>query len=222
MKMKAIITGFILFTGILHAQDTIIMPPTGNGGFYNTCYAIIFDNGADSNYVNFSHSTITISPLWVENISIYFAEFNTETYFDSLTMYDGPGTTFPRIGTFSGNSLQGQTIQSTGNSITLEFRSDDVVTGTGFKAEVSCILGNPAWEQQNLRVFPNPARDFLQVQSMEMELLHSYTITDITGRVVDKKNISGSIDISRLAPGSYGLILQLKNGSTKYIPWIKE
>src|SRR5687768_7829243 len=93
-----------LFIGIVcawimhvHAQDTIVMPSTGNGGFYNTCYATILDSGIDSNYTNDNHATLTIAPLWVETVNLYFESFDTEIHFDSLSIYDGPGTTFPLI-----------------------------------------------------------------------------------------------------------------------------
>jgi len=212
---------FIGLNQMLLAQDTISMPITGNGGFYNTCYAVIFDNGLDSNYANYSQSTVTISPLWVQNVSLYFEEFNTEVFFDSLSIYDGPGTAFPLIGTYSGNSLQGQTVTSTGTSITLEFRSDDIQTGTGFKALVSCLMGEEDMISNSIIVYPNPAQEFLKIDGLD-EAIESIAVIDIQGRELQHTLVSNVLYVALLPPGFYGLQIRIKNGKVVYKKWIKE
>ena len=204
----------------LKAQDTIIMPLSGNGGFYNTCYATIYDNGLDSNYANYSHSTITIAPLWVQSISLYFEMFDTEIYFDSLNIYDGPGTAFPLIGTYSGTTLQGQTVSSTGNSITLEFRSDDIATGSGFKAWVSCIMSNEELNTKDVVLYPNPANNSIQI--IGVENVKSISIMDVQGRIIKCQLPTAIIDVSFISPGMYGLLIELQDGKTIYKKWIKE
>ena len=202
--------GWVLCMNVLHAQDTIVMPSTGNGGFYNTCYAVILDSGIDSNYTDDNHSTLTIAPLWVQNVRLYFESFDTEIHFDSLTIYDGPGTTFPRIGTYSGNQLQGQMVQSTGSSITLEFRSDDIVTGAGFKAWVSCEVGVEEELKQEVILYPNPANTFMQVMGLDGSTIERISIQDETGRIKKVGNVV-FIDVQDLSPGFYTLAIELKN-----------
>jgi hypothetical protein len=220
--MRLTILLFIIFNINIYCQDTLVMPLTGNGGIYNSCYAIIYDNGgADSNYHNFSNSTITIAPLWVQHVDLYFEMFDTEDFFDSLTIYDGPSTTFPLIGTFSGNSLQGQTVSSTGNSITLKFRSDDIQTGAGFKATVSCLMGNEEETLKELVVYPNPAQKDLTLNGIEFQNIRSMSITDITGRSVSAVN-SIYINIEDLSPGIYYLLMEDKNGRKYSTRFIKE
>lgn len=207
---------------VLYSQDSIVMPVTGNGGFYNTCYAVIYDNGLDSNYQNYSNSTVTISPLWVQTVSLFFEEFNTETYFDTLSIYDGPGTTFPKIGTYSGNSLLSQTITSTGNSITLEFLSDDIQTGTGFKAWVSCLMSNEDLLKGDLLIYPNPVVTTLYLDGIDLNLIKSISSVDLMGRVHSILPVSNSFDVSNLSSGMYVLCIQLNNGTSLFKKWIKE
>lgn len=206
----------------LHAQDTIVMPSTGNGGFYNTCYAEVLDNGADSNYTNFAHAQVTISPLWVQTVSLYFEEFNTEIHFDSLTIYDGPGTSFPIIGVYSGNQLQGQTVTSTGSSITLEFRSDDIVTGSGWKAWVNCVLGN---EEENLNGFiayPNPTHSYIQLKNISIDNIENVSIVDMQGRIIKSFQLQNEImNVDEMQNGMYVLKLQMKNGKTSVQKFLK-
>lgn len=225
MKIKAL-THLILASiySVVFGQDTLTMPVTGNGGIYNTCYAAIYDNGGpDSNYANYSNSTLTIAPLWVQEVSLYFEVFDTEIFFDSLSIYDGPGTTFPLIGTYSGNSLNGQTVGSSGSSITLLFRSDDIQTGAGFKAWVSCLMGNEILtDGQTSFVYPNPATSVISIKGIDDDQINEVYITDITGRNVLHKSKFISMDVSTLIPGIYHLHVVLSTGQLQHFRWLKQ
>ena len=198
------------------------MPISGNGGFFNTCYAVIYDNGLDSNYHNYSNSTVTISPLWVENVSLYFEEFNTETFFDTLSIYDGPGTAFPKIGSYSGSSLQGQTISSTGNAITLEFNSDDIQTSLGFKAWVSCTMGSEDYTYSDLHIYPNPVGDHLSIMGVDISTIHHLEILDLCGKIILESSSLEFIDIGHISPGMYTLLLEFNDGEYHTVKLLKE
>jgi hypothetical protein len=214
----------VLFAWIInvYAQDTIIMPPTGNGGFFNTCYATVIDNGADSNYTNDVHAQITISPLWVQTVGLYFEEFDTEIHFDSLTIYDGPGTAFPRIGVYSGNQLQGQTVSSTGSSMTLEFRSDDIVTGAGWKAWVNCTLGNVEENLNALVIYPNPTNSFIQIKNISIGDIANISIVDMQGRIIKAIALQNElVSVEELLIGIYILKIEMKNGKQSIQKFLK-
>lgn len=205
-----------------YAQDTIVMPVSGNGGFFNTCYAVIYDNGLDSNYHDYSNSTVTISPLWVENITLYFEEFSTETFFDTLSIYDGPGTAFPRIGTYSGSSLQGQAISSTGNAITFEFNSDDIQTSTGFKVWVSCIMGSEDYSYTNLVIYPNPVRNYFSITGVDINTIRYIEILDLCGKTILHSSSLEFMDIGHISPGVYTLLLTFNDGKHHATKLLKE
>jgi CUB domain/Secretion system C-terminal sorting domain len=222
MKKILVIGIFVLCMLNGQAQDTLVMPLTGNGGVFNLCYGVIYDNGIDSNYTNDIHSTITIAPLWVQNVSLYFEEFDTEIFFDSLSIYDGPATTFPLIGTYSGTSLQGQTISSTGTAITLAFRSDDIQTGTGFKAWINCLLATEILNKTSIQLYPNPAQSHLFVEGADWQEIERVYMVDIMGRMIQLADKVFPISVEELKAGLYGLCIIFKNGESTYLKWLKE
>jgi hypothetical protein len=66
-------------------------------------------------------------------ISIQFSAFDLESSFDKLFIYNGATLTSPLLGTYTGNTLP-PNIQSSGNTLTLEFRSDCATQLSGWTA----------------------------------------------------------------------------------------
>lgn len=75
-------------------------------------------------------------------MSITFSAFDTESYYDTLEIYDGPTTTAPRIAKLSGSSLPDR-IHSSGQFMVLVFTSDGSIVGTGVQASFASIMGGP-------------------------------------------------------------------------------
>ena len=102
------------------------------------CTDSIFDmGGPERNHYDNEQYTYTITPG--ENVltTLNFTQFELETGYDSLWLYDGSSINAPLIGSYSGTSGPG-TIQSSGTSITLRFKSDGATVKHGFKAIYSC------------------------------------------------------------------------------------
>jgi hypothetical protein len=72
----------------------------------------------------------------VSKISISFIQFNTATS-DVVRLYDGPTTSAPLLGEYSGSTLPGA-ITSTSNEVLVTFSSTG--TGEGFKIEYTAML----------------------------------------------------------------------------------
>jgi hypothetical protein len=72
-------------------------------------------------------------------VSLRFTTFSIEAHFDWLQIFDGPSTTAPLLGRFSGSTLP-PPLTSTGSTITLRLTSDSSTTGAGFAATVSCLV----------------------------------------------------------------------------------
>ncbi|MEH6536741.1 MAG: FG-GAP-like repeat-containing protein [Psychroserpens sp.] len=63
-----------------------------------------------------------------------------------------------------------------------------------------------------LVIYPNPAKDVINIKSLELNESAIYTIFDITGkRIMNSKLNSASIDVSKLTPGNY--ILRIVSGT---------
>jgi Zn-dependent metalloprotease len=107
-----------------------------------SCTGILYDNGGPSaNYTSNFDGTLTISPPGASSVALQFINFNTESGFDFLEIYDGPTTASPVLGTFDGTALPngGSFIYSTSGSITINFNSDQGVTASGFALNWQCI-----------------------------------------------------------------------------------
>jgi len=128
---------FIIFANHLFAQTYLISA----GGQINTCSGTLYDSGGPSgSYGTYEDYTMTICSDNSGHIELYFSLFDLESAtWDNLTIYDGPNTASPLLVPASGsNSLQGETIESTGSCLTLVWHTDGSVTYSGFAAEISC------------------------------------------------------------------------------------
>lgn len=96
-------------------------------------YGTIDDgSGPVNNYQNNSTCSWLIAPNdSVSNITLGFLKFRTDPA-DILTVYDGPTTTSPVLGTFSGTALPTATPTSSGPQMLLTFVSNSTVTDSGF------------------------------------------------------------------------------------------
>lgn len=113
------------------------------------CQGIFYDSGgATSAYANFETQTRTHIPEKVGDVvTLTFSQFNIESGWDFLRIYNGTAIAANLIGTFTGTNIPSQ-ISSTvtaGNPdgrLTVVFTADDIITGPGYAYKVSC--GPPA------------------------------------------------------------------------------
>ena len=82
--------------------------------------------------------------------------------------------------------------------------------------EGSTLLANNQFQSNDLRIFPNPTSDVLNVKfNNSATLIETATICDISGRLVMNATIANqTIDVKSLAAGSYLLILKDENGNS--------
>lgn len=114
------------------------------GGSITTCNAKFYDSGSFSgSYSSNENSTYTFTPASGTNLKVVFNSFVTEPNFDFLSIYDGPTTASPLLGTFSGSQIAaGQAFYSStanGGSLTFRFTSDISITPAGWDANITCV-----------------------------------------------------------------------------------
>jgi len=102
-----------------------------------------------------------------------------------------------------------------------------VYNGTNWEIRYKTILGFPSFKPgttnsvsnvalSDLKVYPNPATNVLNLNIPSGQAVSDYHILDVTGRVAASGSLAGgtqSIDISKLNSGTY--ILKLWNGSNE-------
>ncbi|MGY6648599.1 CUB domain-containing protein [Wenyingzhuangia sp. IMCC45574] len=108
---------------------------------YNFCNQSIYDTGGENgNYSNNENYKITILPLNEnEKASITFEEFDLETNFDFLYVYNGKAIPNNLIEAYTGNTIPKTIVSSHQHGVlTLVFTSDEFNTSTGWKANINC------------------------------------------------------------------------------------
>jgi subtilisin-like proprotein convertase family protein len=139
---------FLAFTTLFlcsnsFAQEYILNNET-NGTTIYTCSGTLYDSGgAIGSYQNGENYTITIcSDSEDKIISLNFTQFVLESpTYDYMIIYDGNSIEATILqGPVGLSTLQGQTINATGDCITIKFVSDGNITKQGFAAEINCLF----------------------------------------------------------------------------------
>ncbi len=102
-------------------------------------------NTTTPGYQNAEQYVLTINPTDpAAKLRVAFSFFNTELNYDFLTIFNGPSSSSPILGQYSGSSLP-PTFTSTHPSGALSFRflSDNSEIRIGWDAQLSCIFPTP-------------------------------------------------------------------------------
>ncbi|WP_291131972.1 choice-of-anchor L domain-containing protein [Flavobacterium sp. UBA7682] len=126
---------------------TQVAPPICGGTFVDAA-------GPNANYANNSDSTVTICPTNPgDQVTVTFTEFDTETNWDALYVFDGNSITAPQIasdnpagnvpgglaGGYWGTEIPGPfTSSSVDGCLTFRFRSDGLFNNPGWIATITC------------------------------------------------------------------------------------
>ena len=108
------------------------------------CSGNFYDSGGSGGNYNSSESrTVTICPGVAGNkVKVNFTTFDLENNYDFMYVYDGPNTSAPTLGAYTGAVGPGS-VQATGTNtsgcVTFVFTSDASITYTGWVASISCI-----------------------------------------------------------------------------------
>lgn len=140
MKIFYLLAAMLLSLPLL-AQNTYTAPAFGDL-VIDDCNGILYDaGGPDGPYTENNEAFININGTDGDALSLTFTEFDVESHFDDLTIYDGPTTSSPIVDVYTGISLpnDGNPILLSGTSCLLVFTSDFTVNGNGFAVNFECI-----------------------------------------------------------------------------------
>ena len=84
-------------------------------------------------------------PQQFMHVELTFSRFDTESYFDTVTVFDGADADATQMGSLSGalSDLPTRDYHSAGPNMFVEFVSDDSITGLGFEANYICSSSQP-------------------------------------------------------------------------------
>lgn len=105
---------------------------TGSGGS-------ITDDSGPFNYNNNSNCSWLIQPdVLSESVTLKFLQLNTEQGQDQICAYNGPDSSFPLLGCFSGSALPSSIVADNGTMF-ITFQTNATTTDKGFFAEFSSV-----------------------------------------------------------------------------------
>ena len=93
----------------------------------------LYDSGGFGSYLDNENCSLLIAPSCAGTITLNFISFNTESCCDHLYIYNGPNTSAPLIGIYSGTTIPGTIIA--GSSVYLTWFTDGSVTSSGFQID---------------------------------------------------------------------------------------
>ncbi len=93
----------------------------------------------------------------------------------------------------------------------------------GASLKITGIDDVPGTDKNIIRIWPNPASEYITVDAGDLMLSGNATITfmDLNGRELQKNVLSERIDISSLPPGVYILITRVGNKTSGYTKLVK-
>jgi gliding motility-associated-like protein len=139
MKNKILSGFFLMFLSFGAFAQTYNM----TAGNVTACSGTFYDNGGNlGTYGNNLNLTFTICPSTPgSKVTVNFTTFNLENNFDFLTVYDGPTTASPSLGSYTGTAGPGLASASPTNTsgcLTFVFTSDGSVANAGWAGTIAC------------------------------------------------------------------------------------
>lgn len=109
------------------------------GDYFTNCYVqpsteTIWDLGGPlRDYNNHEDYTYTIQPPGATGLTLNFSQFDVESNYDYLYIYDGTSTASTLIGKYTGTNSPGL-VTASGNALTIRFTSDGATVKPGWTA----------------------------------------------------------------------------------------
>ena len=107
-NLKYLVVLFMLLSSVVSLfGQNYILNNSLNNSTVSTCSGNFYDSGgASSNYSNNQNRTVTFcSNISGEAIFLNFFQFNLQSGWDVMYIYDGPNTSSPLIGAYSGTNI---------------------------------------------------------------------------------------------------------------------
>jgi hypothetical protein len=185
-----------------------------------TLYDTLYDSGGPEwNYYNDEDYIQVIHGQEDESLVLEFTEFDLETGYDSLWIYDGDYPGGELIGAFTGSAIPPQLYAS--DVMSIRFKSDHNTTASGWTAIVESMLisiEEPTMSAE-MSLFPNPASSVLNMKFPENTKRTFVNVYDMQGKlilahIIPPETSEMTINISELHHGIY--LIALFDGQNIY------
>lgn len=185
-----------------YCSNLVIIEPTDT----------ISDGSGPANYHNLTMCLWMIQPEAGLDITLSFLEFSTEEDHDFVVIYDGTD----KIGEFSGSGLPADLTAYNG-TMTVVFSTNSSITDAGWEAYYTTSPVNTREIDiiDQVKVFPNPANNSLNIELPETVALADVCLYDLYGREVIKSEGVNckllTVNTSELSEGIYLIKISLED-----------
>lgn len=207
--------GFELVTSCFESG---VLFPINDSIIITSCDTIIYDNGGLNNYSSNVNSKIQIIPN--ENkkaIKLTIIDFDTENGYDFLSIYNGTSNSDLLVQDASGKNWNDSIFiaENTEGILTIEFKSDDNITRSGFILKASCeqntILNEFNIVENDNIIYPNPnPGNTLYLQGIK-NIISIQAISN-DGKIFDLVYDKNKVDVNSLKAGIYTLNINTESG----------
>ena len=180
------------------------------------CGDTVYDSGGVSgNYASNELVTVTVYPdVTGDLVTFTFLSFDTESCCDDLTVYDGPSTSSPLIGTYAGITLPDPiTSSDSTGALTFVFDSDGSLQYGGYEILISCgPLGIDDYAEIDFTYNPNPVNDQLAIKAQRK--VDNITIFNMLGQVVLRQlpnSLECVVNMAEMQAGAYFVRVSMGN-----------
>jgi len=206
-------------------ENTIPPPPPAGcrSMTYLTDASGTLDDGfGDENYADDLQCVWVIMPPNAKSITLTFTEFKTEQCCDYVYVVNGE--TGDMFGMYSGNSIPSPITMNSGVMVVI-FNTDGSVNDTGWKANYtsSTSLSLDEIEDSKIAIFPNPAKNVINIQFEENQQNTIIEIYDIIGRLIQQhlfQNIQANgtqmLNIENIPNGIYNVKIMSDTKKTNH------
>jgi uncharacterized protein (TIGR02145 family) len=154
----------------------------------------------------YGFSAVGVGAAWVSGIA------NGLT---SEMRFDGSGAFFWATYAGTGDMPYARTFCNSGNFIGLSTGTINRKSALSIRLIKDVPLSNDNFDKLKVLIFPNPAKDYLNIQS-ESEIT-GLAIIDITGKIVhSQQSVTGQVNIEKLKIGMYILKITSNNQAYSY------
>ena len=182
------------------------------------------DGSGNNNYNNSTYCKWSLKPANGKPIRLIFDSFDLEQGLDKINIYDNGQVPSLLLATYTGNSIPSDVVSQSGRML-ITFITNSSIKASGWNAHY--ITGNSVGIKENniknIRIYPNPANDFIMLEQMNNEIL-KIQLLSIEGKII--KEFEGfntndtkiKLDISSVNSGIYIIrILTNTNSLTKKV-----
>ncbi|GIV23045.1 MAG: hypothetical protein KatS3mg025_0704 [Bacteroidia bacterium] len=207
---------------------TTIAQPYCQGTVQLTAPSGSFSDGSgNSDYTNRADCRWLIQPPGATWVRLSFTSFTTEANYDFVRVYDGPTTSSPLLGSYSGTTLP-PTLTSTGGSMLVVFTSDSSITRAGWEATYTSNGTSTALSAESaaeVRFYPTPAHEVLHIELPQPQGGGILTVYDLQGRKAWEGLLqpgNNTLSVVSWASGVYIGVLQQSQGAVVSFRFVKE